>query len=197
MPPREGVPPVWYEWCVAWRLCVTGDLTPRVADAYLRHLTTTGRWLAKKHPHIISPGQWTEDLAFKYRATLPYMTVGEYASPRRRAILHRRGVTGQPLKPRTLTAKLVSMRRFFDDRQHKPHSINGEPARKIPLLFKPAEALALLKDTARIMEVEDVEPRNIDPVVWPRLACAAARLTEEDVHWRNWPLSAIRAMAFL
>src|SRR2546428_339795 len=79
--PEQGdLSPVWYAWCLAWRDLAVGEFAPGRLN-YLAHLLAAGRWLAKHHPEIVSPDQWTEELALTYRAALSEERIGQYAGP--------------------------------------------------------------------------------------------------------------------
>jgi integrase len=194
--PEQGeISPVWYAWCLAWRDLAVGEFAPGRLN-YLAHLLATGRWLAKHHPEIVSPDQWTEELALTYRAALSKERIGQYAGPTAQQILKAKGVFGKPLGHRSIQARLIALRRFFSDLQKRPHSVQGEPARKIPLHFSPHISFTVPDATRRA--IEDVEPRDIDLVIWRKLAGSAARLSEADLsRSHQYPLSLYRAVALL
>jgi integrase len=194
--PEQGeVSPVWYAWCLAWRDLAVGEFAPGRSN-YLAHLLAAGRWLAKHHPEIVSPDQWTEQLALTYRAALSEERIGQYAGPTAQQILKAKGVFGKPLGHRSIQARLIALRRFFSDLQKRPHSVQGEPARKIPLHFSPHISFTVPDATRRA--IEDVEPRDIDLAIWRKLAGAAARLSESDLsRSHQYPLSLYRAVALL
>jgi integrase len=194
--PEQGdLSPTWYAWCLAWRDLAVGEFAPGRSN-YLAHLLAAGRWLAKHHPDIGSPSHWTEDLALLYRAALSQETIGQYAGPTAQRILKAKGVFGKPLGHRSIQARLIALRRFFSDLQKRPHSVQGEPARKIPLHFNPHISFTVPDATRRA--IEDVEPRDIDLAIWRKLAGAAARLSEADLsRSHQYPLSLYRAVALL
>lgn len=196
-PTDDGrIAPTWYSWCLAWRDLSQGDFAPRIQSHYLTHLLATGRWLAEQHPTIVSPEQWTEELALAYRAALSSETVGHYAGSQAQAKLRTQGRFGKPLGHKSIKARLIALRRFFHDLQKRPHSVNGEPARRIPLRFNPSVSLGVPDATRRALE--DVDPRDIDLAVWRKLAGAAARLSEDDLlRSHQYPLSLYRAVALL
>lgn len=155
-----------------------------------------GRWLAEQYPDIVSPEQWTEELALTYRAALSYESIGQYAGPTAQQRLRAKGAFGKPLGHGSIVARLISLRRFFSDLQKRPHSVQGEPARKIPFRFSPHIAFTI--PGAILKAMEDVDPRDIDLVVWRKLAGAAARLSEADLpRSHQYPLSLYRAVALL
>jgi hypothetical protein len=68
--PREGVPDVWYTWYLAWRETGSCGLARHVARNYGTYVLYTGRWLAARHPAIVSPEQWTEETALALRTAV-------------------------------------------------------------------------------------------------------------------------------
>jgi integrase len=194
--PEQGeLSPVWYAWCLAWRDLTVGEFAPGHSN-YLAHLLAAGRWLAEHYPEIVSPDQWTEELALTYRAALSEERIGQYAGPTAQKILKAKEVFGKPLGHRSIQARLIALRRFFSDLQKRPHSVQGEPARKIPLHFNPHISFTVPDATRRA--IEDVEPRDIDLAIWRKLAGAAARLSEADLSCSHqYPLSLYRAVALL
>jgi integrase len=194
-PEQAEISPVWYAWCLAWRDLAIGEFAPGRSN-YLAHLLAAGRWLAKHHPEIISPDQWTEELALTYRAALSEECIGQYAGPTAQKILKAKGGFGKPLGHRSIQARLIALRRFFGDLQKRPHSVQREPARKIPLHFNPHISFTVPDTTRRA--IDDVEPRDIDLAIWRKLAGAAARLSEADLsRSHQYPLSLYRAVALL
>ncbi len=194
--PEQGdLSPVWYAWCLAWRDLAIGEFAPGRMN-YLPHLLAAGRWLAKHHPEIVSPEQWTEELALAYRAALSQEHIGQYAGPTAQLRLKAKGFFGKPLGHRTIVARLIALRRFFSDLQKRPHSVQGQPARKIPLRFSPH--ISFMVPAATLRAIEDVEPRDIDLTIWRKLAGAAARLSEADLsRSHQYPLSLYRVVALL
>jgi hypothetical protein len=122
--------------------------------------------------------------------------MGQYAGPTAQKILKGQGRLGKPLGHRSIQACLIALRRFFSDLQKRPHSVQGEPARKIPLHFNPHISFTVPDATRRA--IEDIEPRDIDLTIWHKLAGAAARLSEADLpRSHQYPLSLYRAVSLL
>jgi len=191
-----GCPEEWYRWAVAWYRTSGKNLAPGGAKRCLGSILIAGRWLAVNHPAIVSPDQWTEDLALEYRASLYTERIGQYVNPAQEKALRNKGLWGKPLDHAGISTRLVHLRTFFNDLQNTPHAIDGEPGRRIAVTFKPSVTLRLPKVTQHALR--NVEPRDIQPLAWQKLAGAAARLTPDD--WpadAYWPFEAIRALALL
>src|SRR6266568_2665388 len=194
--PSDGVPNEWYAWYRAWRATGSRGLAPRVARHYGGYVLYAGRWLARRHPDVVSPEQWTEELALAMRTAVLEETNDVFISASGRRDLQRRGQTGQRLSYAAISQFLAALRRFFRDVQTKAHAVDGAPARRIPRRFDPREALATPEHVEKALAGS--EPRDIALPIWQRLAIQAARLTETDLGptpW--WPFSAVQALALL
>ena len=194
--PSDGVPNEWYAWYRAWRATGSRGLAPRVARHYGGYILRAGRWLAKRHANVVSPDQWTEELALAMRTAVLEETSDVFVSAVGRQHLRSRGQVGQRLSYAAISQFLASLRRFFRDLQTKAHAVGDEPARRIPRRFDPREALATPQHVEKALAGS--EPRDIALAVWQRLAIQAARLKPEDLGPLSyWPFSAVQALAFL
>jgi len=194
--PSDGVPNEWYAWYRAWRATGSRGLAPRVARHYGGYILHAGRWLAKQHADVVSPDQWTEELALAMRTAVLEETSDVFVSAVGRQHLRSRGQVGQRLSYAAISQFLASLRRFFRDLQTKAHAVGDEPARRIPRRFDPREALATPEHVEKALAGS--EPRDIALAVWQRLAIQAARLKPEDLGPLSyWPFSAVQALAFL
>jgi integrase len=194
--PSDGVPDEWYAWYRAWRTIGSRGLAPRVARNYGGYILYAGRWLARRHPDVGSPEQWTEELALAMRTAVLDETNDVFISEAGRRDLQRRGQHGRQLSYAAISQFLAALRRFFRDLQTKAHAVGNGPARRIPRRFDPREALATPEHVEKALAGS--EPRDIALAVWQRLAIQAARLTPADLGptpW--WPFSAVQAMALL
>jgi hypothetical protein len=106
-----GVDPVWASWCERWR--ATATVAPRTADAVYYAALKTGRWLAREHPDLRTPNDWTRDLAIAFVAMVRDAHVGDPAGPG----AHVEGRRGTPLAPKTKAGLLDSLCTFFRDLQ--------------------------------------------------------------------------------
>jgi hypothetical protein len=194
--PSDGVPDEWYAWYRAWRATGSRGLAPRIARHYGGYILYAGRWLARRHAYVVSPEQWTEELAFAMRTAVLEETNDVFVSASGRWNLQRRGQLGQRFGHAAISQFLASLRRFFRDLQTKAHAVGDAPARRIPRRFDPREALATPEYVEKALAGS--EPRDIALAVWQRLAIQAARLTREDLGPLSyWPFSAVQALAFL
>jgi hypothetical protein len=140
--PSDGVPEEWYAWYRAWRATGSRGLAPRIARHYGGYILYSGRWLARRHADVVSPEQWTEELALAMRTAVLEETNDVFVSALGRKNLQRRRQLGRRLGHAAISQSLASLRRFFRDLQTKAHAVGDEPARRIPRRFDPREALA-------------------------------------------------------
>ena len=194
--PSDGVSDEWYAWYRAWRATGSRGLAPRIARHYGGYILYAGRWLAKRHPGIVSPEQWTEELALAMRTAVLEETNDVFVTALGEKNLQRRNQLGRRLGHAAISQFLASLRRFFRDLQTKAHAVGDAPARRIPRRFDPRESLATPEHVEKALAGS--EPRDIALAVWQRLAIQAARLTPEDLGPLSyWPFSAVQALAFL
>src|SRR5207302_9454263 len=95
--PSDGVQDEWYPWYRAWRATGSRGLAPHIARHYGGYILYAGRWLARRHPDVVSPEQWTEELALAMRTAVLDETNDVFVSALGRRDLQRRGQTGQRL----------------------------------------------------------------------------------------------------
>jgi len=194
--PSDGVPGEWYAWYLAWRATGSRGLARRVARHYGNYILYAGRWLAQCHRGIVSPDQWTEEIALDLRTAVLEEINAVFVSAEGARDLARRDLLGKRLSHEAISQFLASLRRFFRDLQHKAHAVGDAPARRLPRRFDPRDALATPDQVQKALR--GTEPRDIDLAIWQRLAIQAARLTTEDVGpVPYWPFTAIPAMSLL
>jgi hypothetical protein len=194
--PRDGVPDEWYAWYLAWRATGSQGLAPRVARNYGGYVLYAGRWLAARHPGIVSPEQWTEELALALRTAVLEETNDVFVSAAGARDLQRRGLLGKRLSYEAISQFLAAMRRFFRDLQTKAHTVGNAPSRRLPRAFEPREALAAPEHVQKALAGS--EPRDIALAIWQRLAIQAARLAPDDLGPTTyWPFAAVQAIALL
>jgi hypothetical protein len=94
--PSDGVPDEWYAWYRAWRATGSRGLAPRIARHYGGYILYAGRWLARRHVDVVSPEQWTEELALATCTAVLEETNDVFVSAS-----GRRNLQGQRLRRRT------------------------------------------------------------------------------------------------
>jgi hypothetical protein len=194
--PSDGVPAEWYAWYLAWRATGSRGLSPRVARNYGGYILYAGRWLTVRHPGIVSPEQWTEEMALALGTAVLEETNAVFVSAGGARDLAHRGLLGKRLSHEAISHFLAAMRRFFRDLQTKAHAVGDAPARRLPRVFEPREVLATPQYIQKALAGS--EPRDIALAVWQRLAIQAARLAPADLGSTSyWPSLAVQAMALL
>lgn len=186
-----GIDPIWAEWCLRWRN--TSTLAPRSKKDIYHIVLRVGRWLARCHPEVRSPDDWTRDVALEYVSAVDKLTVGEFSAPNPgRAPRH-----GEPISARTKDHLLTTLRIFFRDCQEW-----GWTARR----FAPGRALA----TPRAVSAQIApNPRVIADEVWARLLWVGVKLAPGDLlvargesdpsrprrHGTGYPFALVKALA--
>ena len=194
--PSDGVPAEWYAWYLAWRASGSLGLSPRVARNYGGYILYAGRWLAVRQPGIVSPEQWTEEVALAFRTAVLEETNDVFVSAGGARDLARRDLLGKRLSYEAISHFLAAMRRFFRDLHTKAHVVGDGPAHRLPRHFEPREVLATPQHVQKALAGS--EPRDIALAIWQRLAIQAARLTPTDLGpTPYWPFRAVQAMALL
>jgi len=139
---NERVPPLWAAWCWAWYRRNTG-LSQVNRRAMLGDILAVGRWLAVAQPQCRVPADWDEDLALTYTSYLCNdARLGDDAVARGRRALEARHTLGKPFAPRTIHARLSSLRYVFSEWQDRPHAVGDALAERIPLRFNAKHAFA-------------------------------------------------------
>ncbi|MDT8306618.1 MAG: site-specific integrase [Anaerolineae bacterium] len=178
----ETAPAVWQQWCQRWQ--EASPLPAVTRGKRYKNLLRVGRWLQATHPEVISPEQWTRDLALDFVAAVCQWRGGDWAL--QPLVVGQ----GKPLSASTKIALIAETRAFFMDCQQW----EWLPRRFDPLLcLRPPRSLK-----------GQVQPRPehkvIDAPVWARLIWAGLQLNEEDVAiYRSvlsFPYEMVKAMAF-
>ncbi len=179
-----GVAPAWAAWARRWH--DTATLAPAGRQDTYYALLRVGRWLARAHPGVTVPGDWTRELAAEYVAAVDRLTHGDWvktpAAPRF-AIR-----AGRPVSAVTKLRHLANMRRFFRDCQEWGW---------IPRRFDPGRALAAPRS---LRAAVGPAPRVIADDVWAKLLWAGLHLAEADLPTGRhadapwYPLALVRAL---
>jgi hypothetical protein len=161
-PELLGVDRAWLDWCERWK--ATSSRSESTRRGNFAELTTAGRWLARCHPLVMSPVDWTMDLALDYVRYVAGKCVGDdNASGRRMAR------QGDPLSPGGKVALLSAVRTFFNDLQDWEW---------IKRRFNPNRGFVVPK---QVMRALDFKPRPIDEGFWLKLRAASLALKLDDL----------------
>ncbi|GGL68076.1 integrase [Streptomyces anthocyanicus] len=182
------VPPEWAEWALRWRKFSTHE--PGTIRGMFSVILIAGRWAAEKHPDVISPDQWTRDMAAEYIADTMQATVGQWAGHNRN-----RSRFGQPISAAGRAMRIDSIRGFFCD------LIEWE---WIKPRFDPRRVMSMPLSLRAQM---GPNPRIIDDASWAKLMAAGLTLNAEDLKpygsgrarkagWKStyYPIEMVRAM---
>lgn len=149
-----GVPAEWLSWCKRWEAASTLSQSSRSSASHSLHLA--GRWLARCHPTITSPAEWTIDTAHDWVRYVSDRRLGDDAAELCR--VRRPGEPGGALHRIRLIA---AVRVFFRD------LLDWE---LIERRFDPFRALRVPRDIQRAV---GPNPRPIDDAFWLKLRTAA------------------------
>ncbi|MCM8556162.1 tyrosine-type recombinase/integrase [Streptomyces sp. STCH 565 A] len=182
------VPPEWAEWALRWRKFSTHE--PGTIRTMFSVILIGGRWAAEKHPDVISPQQWTRDMAAEYIADTMQATVGQWAGHNRN-----RSRFGQPISASGRAMRIDSIRGFFCD------LIEWE---WIKPRFDPRRVMSMPLSLRAQM---GPSPRIIDDASWAKLMAAGLTLNADDLKrygsdrarqagWKAtyYPIEMVRAM---
>lgn len=182
------VPPEWAEWALRWRKLSTHE--PGTIRTMFSVILIGGRWAAEKHPDVISPDQWTRDMAAEYIADTMQATVGQWAGHNRN-----RSRFGQPISAAGRAMRIDSIRGFFCD------LIEWE---WIKPRFDPRRVMSMPLSLRAQM---GPNPRIIDDASWAKLMAAGLTLNADDLKrygssrareagWKAtyYPVEMVRAM---
>jgi integrase len=160
-----GVSPDWLSWCQRWRDTVVVRPSTR-KGSYVR-LLKVGRWLNSTHPEVVSPEQWTRELAVEFVAAISRMKIGEHLGNYEH--LEVRKLIGKPIKAGTIDSCLGTLRKFFSDCQEWGW---------IQRNFDPGRAL---KTPRSIRASVGPDPRVIADDIWAKLMWAGLNLQAADL----------------
>jgi integrase len=179
---RAGVPDKWLSLAERWRDMTTKR--PTASRMEFSCILAAGRWLAKMHPDVTSPSQWTHTLAQEYVAAVNQATVGGWSANPKKVTS---GTLGKPFKPRSKAGYLSALRGYFRDLQEWGLA---------EVRFDVRRAFRLPEPIRRLI---GPDPRIIDQMFWAKLLQAGLSLTDEDVlsTGHNYPAAMVRAVAIV
>jgi integrase len=157
-----GVDSNWLDWCERWKAASPKSESSRRGN--FTELMTVGRWLARCHPAVTSPADWTMDLALDYVRYIAQKCVGDHIVSGRRIARQ-----GQPLSPGSKVSLLGAVRTFFHDLQDWEW---------IKRRFNPNRGFVVPKQVMRALEFK---PRPIDDGFWLKLRTASLALGPGDL----------------
>ena len=157
-----GVDSAWLDWCERWK--ATSPRSESTRRGNFAELMTAGRWLARCHPSVTSPVDWTMDLALDYVRYVAGKCVGHNIVSGRRIARQ-----GEPLSPGGKVALLSAARTFFHDLQDWEW---------IKRRFNPNRGFVVPK---QVMRALDFKPRPIDEGFWLKLRAASLALRADDL----------------
>ncbi|EDV7107553.1 tyrosine-type recombinase/integrase [Salmonella enterica subsp. enterica] len=181
--PVENICPEWVAWCRRWR--ETSVLRPRTRENQYSFILRCGLWLAKEHPEVKVPTDWSIETCASFIAAVGRMKVDELSLGTEHG-LRKSKRSGEPMMPHSRAHFIYSLRRFMSDFELWGWGrLNFSPARH---LFTP--------DTPLFRR--GVNPRVIDDPVWLKLIWASLNLRHEDLLSEiHYPLSMLQAMAVI
>ena len=160
---ERGIAPEWVEWVERWFTTTTRPL-PHRRDMRL-DLLRMGRWLAQHHPEVLTPANFTRELAAEVEALVNEMTIGDFSCENLNVPLKH---PGQPWSAGRKHGFLGVLRRCFSEmidwgwmeRRFNPQRVFATPRH--------------LKQQFR------VAPRPISDDLWAKLLWAGLNLRAED-----------------
>ena len=157
------MPAEWLCWSKRWR--DTSTLRPNTRRRVFHLLCKTGRWLAHTHPEILTPADWTRELAAEYVAVIDRMKIGEWTH----AETLRPKKIGQPHGPGSKVSMLNALRCFFQDCQEWGWIKRNFDSRRS--FATPRSIRALIKPNPKVIEAD----------TWAKLLWAGLNLTVDDL----------------
>jgi integrase len=161
-PDIASCPAEWLAWADRW--FSQSDLALETRRTVRSVLVVAGRWLAREHPSVTMPSQWTLDIAHSWIKHVCERTAGEGVPPGRLIPNF-----GQPIAPTSKSKFIFGVRSFFRD------ILDWE---WIERKFNPLRAFRLPKQIRRAV---GPNPRPLDDAVWLKLRAAALTLGPQDL----------------
>lgn len=184
----EGISPEWVGWVDRWY--ETSTLSKRTGKNHYYVLLKVGRWLKANHPDVVSPEQWTRDLALDFVSAVLNLKYGQWASPDSLYRIPPEKIN-KPFTPRAKRHYLMPVRVFFSDCQEWEW---------IPVLFNPWR---YLKTPVSVQSLIGPNPRVIADDIWAKLLWAGLNLTSDDLprmpNGGGWvyPVEMVRAIVIV
>jgi integrase len=185
-----GVPAEWVRLARAWFDRATISKHCKHKNYYF--LLNVGRWLSHAHPEVVSPADWSRELAAEAVSVICQWHGGDWCSPAPEHIKSR----GEILAPSTRAGRISILRVFFRDLQDWE---------LIPRRFDPDRSLMTPKSLVALI---GPNPRAIADDIWAKLVWAGLNLTADDLPRRGpakrgltrphaYPIELCRALALV
>ncbi len=179
----EGIAREWLAWCDRWY--ETSTLTLSTRNHTYGSLLKTGRWLSSAHPEIVSPAQWTRELAAEFVSVVDKLNVGEWSHG---AVQARK--QGKPLKASSKQEHLYALKMFIGDCQEWEW---------IARRFSPGRAFSTPRSLRSLL---GTNPRVIEENIWAKLLWAGLSLNEDHLGTINskgnpYPIQMVKALALV
>ncbi|MDV5358262.1 tyrosine-type recombinase/integrase [Enterobacter asburiae] len=180
----SNVPGEWLQWCERWRNYAVSAPSSGVSTWY--RLLQCGRWLRDTHPDILSPADWTRDIALEYTVAVCRMKIGQWSEPAHMYCERR----GQLMKASARAGLLQGIKVFFRDLQEWE---------LIPVRFNPARVFRLPR---AIQASIGPAPRIVADDMWSKMVWAGLNLQQEDLQYGDqvcyrYPFAMTRALCVL
>ena len=160
----EGIHPEWVGWCRRWR--ETSTLRPKTRETNYSFMLRAGLWLARAHPEVTSPAEWTVEVCADFLAAVDKLTVGDWVLASFSHVRQRN--RGKPIDANSKRTIYHTVRRFLGDVQ-----LWGWAT----LRCNPRYHLAT---PSSVLRLSGVNPRAIDDAIWLKLVWASLNLEEAD-----------------
>lgn len=185
----NGIAPSWVQWCQRWLHTTT--VAPRSRKGYYYTLLKAGRWLAEVHPDIVSPAQWTRELAAEWVAAVDRAKCGDWSSE---TMPPAKAMKGKPLTASAKQKDILYVGLFFRECQEWNW---------IPQRFDPHRAFSTPKAIRALIRPN---PRAISDDIWAKLLWAGLNIEATDLPYFGYqadstklvtwyPVEMIRALA--
>lgn len=181
---NKSVPDEWLIWCQKWKELTVRSPNSKMSMGY--RLLICGRWLAVTHPDMLSPANWSREIAVEYTAEVCKLTVGQWSQP---GAMYKERI-GKLMKPSARAAVLQAIRIFFRDLQEWE---------LIPINFHPDRVFQL---PLSIRSKIGPDPRVVSDDIWSKLVWAGLNLKPEDLMYGKqlyyrYPFHLVKAICIL
>lgn len=169
----------WAAECLRWH--ETSTLSRSSKNDIGSHVMRAWAWLAREHPDVKTPADWTVETCASFVAAVDKLETGDWDVG---ISSFRRKDAGRPLKPVTKAAWIWKLKKYFVDLQAWG---------RVPRRFDP---YVHLRAPTAITRLVGPQPRHVDDAVWNKIVWAAANLEVGDLpRGTRYPIEYYRALA--